>query len=597
MFGAKLWLIRVYANGTPYWDQWDAEARLFERLLNGDWAWDRWLSAHNEHRILTTRMLAVALLYLNQLWSPLMEMVVNAGLHVLALATLVWLLGKATGRTGISAMLLFTLTIFAVPYAWENTITGFQGQFYFLLLFSVLSIWWLVTAAPLSNPWWGGVAMAVIAYFSFASGAFAPAAALATVAARCCLVTHRGRREWVALLLLLALFAACVLSVPRVAEHGALRAANVQQFARAANAALAWPAMHHTGPAALVRNLPWILLTVSVFRQRAAANDPRWFLVAMGVWLAGQTVAIAFGRASDVMVSRYLDLHSIGLLINFAALLTLMAGMKTRARVGAVLMAACWLAFFVNALMAQMDTILANAAGKRAGAVKQEVNLVRYLRTDDETAAKALPFFELPYYDAGGLIRILESPVVRSFLPMNLQTPLVPVAVEHAGGQAFTRGGVYPGTLDCGCVALGSYGSAGDAQIGEVAVHYGARPNAGQRETMQVKVAGYPSRAGRLEVVQDGVVKPLRLREDPGEKWAALYFEVKPGPFALRAVDSSPSSWMAVGDPVRSGRFDALIDRLLALAERFLALGAVLACLALICASSTTSRESPDQTT
>lgn len=595
LFGAKLWLIRVFANETPYWDQWDAEARLFERLLNGDWAWDRWLAAHNEHRIFTTRVLAVVLLYINQLWSPMLEMVVNAGLHVGALAVLVWLFGKATGRTAIPAMLLFTATIFAVPFAWENSITGFQAQFYFVLLFSVLSIWWLVTAEPLGKPWWGGVALAVIAYFSLASGAFAPAAALATVAARS-LAIHRGRREGIAVLLLLVLFAACAINVPSVAHHGELKAANVLQFIRAAAAGLAWPSLQQNGVAALARNLPWLLITVSVFRRRAAANDPQWFLVAMGVWLAGQTMAVAYGRVSDVLVSRYLDLHSIGLLINFAALLALIPPLKKRARIGAVLLAACWLAFFVNALVAQMDTILANVAGKRDGAMKQEANLVAYLRTHDQAAAKALPFFELPYYDAGGLIAILDSPAVQSFLPRNLQTPLVPVAIEHAGSQAFVPGGTYPGAVGCDCAALGSYGSAGDGHIGEVVIRYEPRSTSGKGETMQMKVAGYPSRAGRIELVQNGVAKQLHMRRDPGEKWERLYFSVKPGPFAIRVVDSSPSSWIAVSQPARGGRLDPFVDWLLAMAERFVALGIALACLALLTALPKTSRGSPHET-
>jgi hypothetical protein len=593
LFGLKLWLIRSYANGTPYWDQWDAEAELFKRLLSGDWAWDRWLAPHNEHRIFTTRLLAVALLWLNQLWSPMLEMVANAILHIAALVCLMWLFARAIGRFAMPVLLMFALVVFAVPFAWENTITGFQGQFYFLLLFSSLSIWLLITAPVLQGRWWLGVALAIAAFFSFASGAFAVYAAFAAQAIRL-LLLRRTRRDWGALLVLAVLAAAVTAGIPMVAQHTDLKAKSFAQFFHALLSGLAWPTLtRHPAFAALMRNLPWLIFVAGMMRRPPAAEDRRWFVVAIGIWVAGQTVAVAYGRADDVLVSRYLDLHSIGLLVNMAALLALTRGLVGRARMGALILSACWMFFFVNALVAQLDSFLAQAAGKHESSLKQESNVRSYLLTHDLAAARALPFFALPYPDADRLTGLLGSPAIAPILPENLQFSFAPAAIEARGNPVFVPDGVYKSTPPCkGCGAMGSYGEAGDAATGEVLLHYDPPPPIGGGSTLRMPVAGYPSRSGRIELIQNGIAKELKLRSDPGEQWAKLHFQVEPGPFDIRVVDDSPTGWIAVGQPARGGRLDPLVDWLLARAERFVALGAVLASLAILATLHATDRAS-----
>src|SRR4051812_36417135 len=65
LFAAKLWVIGTYGNNTPFWDQWDAQATfLFGPYLSGHLPVDVLVSAHNEHRILWTRLLALLLLEL-----------------------------------------------------------------------------------------------------------------------------------------------------------------------------------------------------------------------------------------------------------------------------------------------------------------------------------------------------------------------------------------------------------------------------------------------------------------------------------------------------------------------------------------------------
>src|SRR6476659_2217455 len=66
LFGVKIWLISYDGNATPFWDQWDAEANgVYRSYLNHTLTFRQMLAPHNEHRIFTTRLLALGLLKAN----------------------------------------------------------------------------------------------------------------------------------------------------------------------------------------------------------------------------------------------------------------------------------------------------------------------------------------------------------------------------------------------------------------------------------------------------------------------------------------------------------------------------------------------------
>src|SRR6478735_4239191 len=62
VFGSRAWLVRAAGSPVPFWDQWDAEALgLYEPWLSGQLHWPDLLRAHNEHRIVLTRLADLAL--------------------------------------------------------------------------------------------------------------------------------------------------------------------------------------------------------------------------------------------------------------------------------------------------------------------------------------------------------------------------------------------------------------------------------------------------------------------------------------------------------------------------------------------------------
>jgi len=597
LLGLKLWLIHSYGNEVPYWDQWDAEAAgLYAPFLRGELSWSELFAPHNEHRIFTTRVLGLLLFQLNGLWSPLLEMVVNAVLHVLALGTAVWLMGKASNKQSLAVLLLFTLLLFGVPFGWENTLAGFQAQFYFVLLFSVLSIWWLIAAQVLSRGWWLGVASAAAAYFSLASGVFALAAASTALLIRFAIVS-RDRRELAGALLLLVFFLAGVFTTPVLEQHAQLKASDAKHFFKALSLVLAWP--FQVSPEALeaaaeewpslkewllviARNLPAAALVCCVLWKRSKRSNPAWFLLALAVWFGGQAAAVAYGRSTDALVSRYLDLHAMGMLVNFACLVAVCTESRLWLRWGAMAVGSLWVLTTMSAFFGTAGMELSSALErKRDTSSTQESNVNAYLADKDLDKFRALPFLQLPYPNADRLAKLLDSPDTQRVLPKNLQRPLQPAAVMPSTGSAFERAGAFHTVPSCHCVFWGSYGAMQDAAMGEMFLRYDL-PAAPERPSRAfvLKVAGYPRTAGSVEIIQGSKVTRLRFAKEPRETWVERYFSVHPGePFFIRLVDRSATGWLAVSQPVPAGRMDRWVSALLESYGMFFAIGMAAMCL------------------
>jgi hypothetical protein len=112
LYEFKLGVILKYGSAAPYWNQWDGEAaNLYNPISNGTFEFSTLFSLHNEHRILTTRLRALALLKINIIWNPLLQMVVNAGVHIKTIIRSIHLLMKGIGQL----LLIFSFFLFIVP--------------------------------------------------------------------------------------------------------------------------------------------------------------------------------------------------------------------------------------------------------------------------------------------------------------------------------------------------------------------------------------------------------------------------------------------------------------------------------------------------
>jgi len=573
LFGLKLWLISYNGNAIPFWDQWDAEANnLYRPYLNHTLSFHQMFDSHNEHRIFTTRLLALILLQINHIWNPLLQMIVNAALHVVAILLIVWLVARVIGQNSLVPLLAFSLVLFGIPYGWENTLAGFQSQFYFVLLFSFAALWMLLSQEPLSIGWWLGVLSAVLAYLSLASGVFVLASATLVSTIVFFSNLRRTPKQLLATVILCILFIAGVKLTPTIAGHASLKASSFDQFYQAITIVFGWPVSSNL-IAAVVCNLPVLICILMILRKRPPANDGRWFFLGFIIWILFQTLSIVVSRASIALSSRYRDLFAILIFANFGCLLYLLNNNFSKWKKWMIVGAAVWIAIILTSLCRYSWYHLPQEiVGKREISKIEAINTKNYLASGDISYLKDKPYLSIPYRDAEGLSNIIEQPGIRKILPANISAPLRPFSVETKPVDAFVAGGYYfttPARLD---TAWGSYVPVqGDNALGEMTLHF---KNEGGSKRIAIPVAGYPLNDGMsIDITQNGVVKHVSIEDNPKETWGTAYGKVNSGDFSIILKDSSRSKWIAMAGPIVEGRLDNLTDYILLRYPFFILLG------------------------
>ncbi len=555
MFATKLWVIGHYGNATPFWDQWDGEVETaYLPFLRGTLDWDHLLAPHNEHRILMTRLLSILVLEVNGLWNPLLQMALNALLHVLAVSIAVWVVCHRERSGVLAPVLLSCLVLFGLPYAWENTLAGFQSQFYFLLIFSSLSLWLGASGPALGTRWWGAGLLALASYFSMASGAIT-FLALASLAMYACVMRRSvGVRDAIAAACMLAAFAACYSAIPVLDHHNEFRAGELRAFYDAAISALSWPLPPKVGNV-LVRNAPGLLILGMAIRTRRH-DALTLFLVGLLAWTIGQSLSIAYGRALYPRSSRFLDLYAWATLANLLCVSVLLAEYDRRRAASAV---ACglWTAWTLGAVVLQAVPIPGQLSAKKAESALQEANTKAYVLTGNP---EYLQGNAIPYPDPKKLALALDNPAIRAILPSNLRPPLEPV-VRIAPPDSFVAGGTFPATVGGEGPSWGSYTTRGDAEGGVARFSYQLPAGTG---AIALPISGYPGRDGvSIEARQGAKSRSARPAVNPGERWDWLTIPASAGPFELVVTDHSPTTWIAVGRAQMMGRLDNFIRTLL----------------------------------
>ena len=156
-FGAKLMLIHRFGTDVPYWDEWDAVGGvLLMPWAHGNLHLADFLHPHNEHRIVFTRLVSFLLAVWNRQWDPLLEMSVNAAIHAGFCAALVLLAGRLLSGARFALVAAATTVLFCLAFDWENTLEGFQSQFYFLEWGALGMFVLCVPSVPLGGRWWAG---------------------------------------------------------------------------------------------------------------------------------------------------------------------------------------------------------------------------------------------------------------------------------------------------------------------------------------------------------------------------------------------------------------------------------------------------------
>ncbi|MEI7553102.1 MAG: hypothetical protein WCL24_12305, partial [Verrucomicrobiota bacterium] len=242
IFGGKLWLVSAAGSDLPTWDQWDAEGEVVLRPWLEGWMGQKEIfHPHNEHRLVTTKLFNLGLFIANGQWDNLLEATVNAAVHtacalVLLFLALPWLPRPWPGVFAALLTLLFTL-----PFGWENSLFGFQVQFYFLLLFSLGHLGLTLKGDGFSIRWGVGQICGLLAALSLASGFLSALGVLAVLGHRLVRERRWSAQQITTTSLALIFTVLGWILKNDVPAHAVLRAHDAGQFAGAFFKLLTWP--------------------------------------------------------------------------------------------------------------------------------------------------------------------------------------------------------------------------------------------------------------------------------------------------------------------------------------------------------------------
>jgi hypothetical protein len=441
ILGEKFMLIDRYGSDLPFWDQWDAEGDyLFRPYLEGGLTTKDLFAAHNEHRIFFTRVLALGLFEANDhQWDARVELLVNTVLHASVALLLVALALRALPLRFATAFAAMAALFFSTSVSFENTLAGFQSQFYFLLLFSTLHIGGTLIARPRSLLWWLAPLAGLAALFSMASGLLSAVAILGATGLWILCKRKLTRDDlWV----LTANFALCVIGwlfKVEVSYHEGLKAAGLLPWLDAWLHQLSWPVKNiWLAPLGLVAPL----LLGGAFLLRRIKGPLAMALLAACAWVWLQTAAIAYARGAieHGYAPRYTDLLAIGILVNFLVFAYLAVNAPSRRlydwgiSVTAAFAGITLWGLSIETTITEQGTLnqLGDINNARIASVRD------YLATREPSFFTKTPWSELPYPSAEHLAGLLDKPILRGMLPSSVRPPLAIVA-DSAGNQGFAE--------------------------------------------------------------------------------------------------------------------------------------------------------------
>jgi len=540
VFGAKARLISDFGTDLPFWDEWVKQGQMIlAPYFAGALHLRDFFIPHSEHRIAPTLALNLALVAAGGQWDTRVACLVNAGLHALVIVAVAgWAARAFSIRWGLWVAWV-SLGLYVLPLDWENTLTSFQSQFYFLIGTSLAALAGLLhPGGPRAPAWWGGLAAAGVACVSMGSGFLCAAPVALVVAGRLAAPRRWRRGDAVTLFAAIVILAGGWYWRPQAPWDAPLQARSAGQFFGYALQCLAWPRTAWPWFAVLVW-WPWVGLVARRWRSVPAFAGTET-LLAGGIWVWLQIAAIAHGRAGQGQppAYRYADLFAVGVICNALSFSVCRAPARRP-------LAAIWLGLILAAATLSSWPLWTGEVPAVAERSRlYERNVRGYVATGEVRFLEG----EVPYPDPAALRRVLDNPAIRAVLPPSVRPPL---AIAPGVPAQFAPGGASPATAKLiGLPYWGSYGAAAAAQ-------WRSAPIAPTRfPYWKIELAGdVPAPGTSLRVESpagDPRSDPIAPKQVAGDFWRAAFVRVPlaAGPLVLHASSPGAGAWLAFSAPV-----------------------------------------------
>jgi hypothetical protein len=428
---AQWWLVARAGTDIPFQDQWDVEGRwLYPAWREGTLQFGTLFHAYNGHRIVWTHLLNLSLFALNGQWDPLLQMAAGAMLHAFGAGFLVRELAGSSTNWKVQGWIAVGVGLAFLPLAaWHNALWGFQSQAYFALIFSLMAFAWLGTADPTPVRLWAGMAAGLAAMLSMGSGELVPVALLGLTVLRAC---EKRRLEgawhdmWPALVLLVV---AVVLmkSVPPDKVMQSWHVYSLKMFIVELGQIMAWP--HVDQPlAALVLNLPLMLVVIGRIARRRQPRAGEDFVVLLGGWAVANALAMVWARGgapelqAGFVPSRYVDFLVLLPLANTWCAIVIMAETTGEWRTRARVLTAVWCGFlFIGWLGISLEMwrgIVRPRIQDRLAPVRL---MVAFQASGDPAVFAGQPRLYVPHPNPESILPVLHDPRMQGVLPPSLQ--------------------------------------------------------------------------------------------------------------------------------------------------------------------------------
>lgn len=456
VFFSRGWLVAHGGPPVPMWDQWDVEALgLYQPWLASTLTWEQIAAPHNEHRLVLTRLVDLALLGATGEWTLWPQIALNALLDT-ACAVLVLAVLRPALPSRLGAVLAVGVAlIFIVPADCQSPLRGIDSAFYFAKFLAVAAFAAFATGEPFRPRWWLGVMATLLALGSIASGALV-AVAVAGISATILACRGSSKKAWATMAVTLAIaLAAAWLHAPK-AEHAVGRAGSLAQFVTVATRCLAWPHVAH-GLAWLVLQLPLAWLLLDLRRRRETPGPAVHFAVLLATFAMLNAAAAAYARGGAMPGEQPLPRYHHPFMLGAAAQLFALCQLAARHGRPGRLALLGWCGFAsvglctlsISGLTEQLPYV------RTLHRVSHEVAR-RFVVSGDLAAFRREARYPVLHPDPEIPARVLADPALRPILPRSLRLGLddpraaLPWWVRHAALLTALSSALFAATLAWG---------------------------------------------------------------------------------------------------------------------------------------------------
>jgi hypothetical protein len=550
VFGAKLLVLEKNGSDLPFYDQWDAEASgVFVPYIEGNFHLGQLFAPQNEHRIFFTRTLNFGLMLANGQWDALMQCVVNAMLHAAILACLLEWIRRQLGIVATISSFVILTVMAGLPIVWENTICGFQSQFYFLLGFSLLAMNWFLSAAVWSWRWWLAIISSLCSIFSMGSGFFCVVPVMMVFICKIWFNRPTWRKQMPTLVACCAIAAIGWSLRSRPPENIMFQAHTVKDFVFSFMRCAAWPNNNNFWLAPLL----YLPLAILFWREQKEllVKPACQFVLAFGFWILLQCAAMAFARGNGGAgpANRYCDLLSMGVLVNSLALIMLVKdSVFLRPRfswLNALIL--LWCIVLIQGTHHRLHVEMRDDLPQRKAWLQaNEINVRGFLITGKFADTNRT---SLPYPSADSLAQRLDNPWIRRILPASVR---MPIALDPTNSNSnFSTDAVAPDIAPLSYRKV--WGSFGHAAPGH-GVDWQSKVLMPSHGFWKFEVVGDLISPGcSLQLISENthqILADIRPDRSDRKNWQSVYVRAPAEVCILVAHDERVGGWFAFSEPV-----------------------------------------------